>query len=69
MLVNFIKEQILSGLVSVRRVDSADNVADMLTKPFDWSSFAPKAAQLLGLEDVEEIRPIQKPVNSYRFNR
>ena len=63
MLVNFIKEQVLSGLVSIRKVDSADNVADMLTKPLDWSSFAPKAAQLLGLEDVEELRPIQKPVN------
>ena len=62
MLVNFIKEQVLSGLISIRKVDSANNVADMLTK-LDWSSFAPKAAQLLGLEDIEELRPIQKPVN------
>ena len=57
MLVNFIKEQVLSGLVSIRKVDSADNVADMLTKPLDWSSFAPKAAHLLGLDNVEELRP------------
>ena len=57
MLVNFIKEQVLSGLVSIRKVDSADNVADMLTKPLDWSTFAPKAAHLLGLDNVEELRP------------
>ena len=63
MLFSFIKEQVLSGLISIRKVDSADNVADLLTKPLDWSSFAPKAIQLLGLTDIEELRSHSKPVN------
>ena len=62
MLVNFIEERVLSGLISIRKVDSADNVVDMLTKLLDWSSFAPKAAQLLGLSDVDDLRPTSKPV-------
>ena len=53
MIVNFIKEQIIMGLLTVRKVESKDNIADVLTKPLDWHDFAPKAARLLGIDEIE----------------
>ena len=56
MLVNFVKEQVLMGLIEVRKIASKDNVADMLTKALDWNTFELKAAKLLGLEDLADLR-------------
>jgi hypothetical protein len=49
MLVNFIREQVESGLVSLAKVDTLDNVADILTKIVSGSAFSEKAEQLLGM--------------------
>jgi hypothetical protein len=50
MLVNFIREQVTSGLISLRKVATEDNVADILTKILKGTMFSEKAEQLLGLE-------------------
>ena len=39
MLINFVKEQVLFGLIEVQKIPSNENVADMLTKALDWSEF------------------------------
>ena len=53
MLVNFIREYVMLGLVAIQKIRSEDNVADVLTKPLEFRSFAKKAARLLGLDDSE----------------
>ena len=50
MLVNFIREYVILGLITIKKIKSEDNVADLLTKPLDFKSFAEKAARLLGLD-------------------
>jgi hypothetical protein len=50
MLVNFIREQVTNGLISLRKVATEDNVADILTKILKGYMFSKKAEQLLGLE-------------------
>ena len=54
MLVNFIKEQVLMGLIEVQKIASKENVADMLTKALDWKEFATKAAKILGIDSLNE---------------
>ena len=54
MLINFIRHQVTLGLFEVRKVATTDNIADVLTKPLAWSEFAPKAAQLLGI-DIDDF--------------
>ena len=54
MLVNFIKEQVLMGLIEVQKIASKENVADMLTKALDWKEFESKAARILGLDHLEQ---------------
>ena len=49
MLINFIRYNVTMGLIEVNKVATADNIADVLTKPLAWSEFAPKAARLLGM--------------------
>ena len=51
MLVDFIREYVMLGLITIQKIQSKDNIADLLTKPLDFKSFAEKAAVLLGLED------------------
>ena len=53
ILVNFIREYVMLGLVTIPKIRSEDNVADVLTKPLEFRSFAKKAARLLGLDDSE----------------
>ena len=53
MLINFIRHQVLMGLIAVNKVDSSDNIADVLTKALPWKEFAPKAARLLGIDEEE----------------
>ena len=50
MLINFIRHQVTLGLIEVRKVATTDNIADVLMKPLARSKFAPKAAQLLGID-------------------
>ena len=54
MLVNFIRQNVVLGLIEVQKVASADNIADVLTKALAWRDFYPKAYKLLGLSDEPE---------------
>ena len=56
MLINFIKEQVLMGLVEVHKIASKENIADMLTKPLDWKEFEAKASKILGLDNLQESK-------------
>ena len=58
MLVNFIREYVMLGLITIKKIRSADNIADVLTKPLDFKSFSQKAARLLGITDyLGELEP------------
>jgi hypothetical protein len=48
MLIEFIREQVLEGLIELRKITSEANVADMLTKLLVGKSFTIKAMHLLG---------------------
>jgi hypothetical protein len=48
MLVNFVKEQVAAGLIHLKKVDTADNLADLLTKIVTGNEFTHKATLLLG---------------------
>ena len=49
MLVNFVREQVTTGLIELRKVPTEDNVADLLTKILQGRGYSEKAEQLLGL--------------------
>jgi hypothetical protein len=49
MLVNYIREQVTSGLIEIHKIPTEDNIADLLTKPLLGASFETKANHLLGL--------------------
>ena len=53
MLVSFIREQVVSGLIDIRKIPTEDNIADVLTKPLSGKSFEEKAHFLLGIMDYE----------------
>jgi hypothetical protein len=48
MLVNFVKEQVESGLIQLEKVDTKLNVADLLTKIVTGREFKVKAELLRG---------------------
>jgi hypothetical protein len=48
MLVNFVKEQVQSGLIVLEKVDTKHNVADLLTKIVTGLEFRTKAELLRG---------------------
>jgi len=48
MLVNYVKEQISNGFISLKKVPTAQNVADILTKIVVGNEFRAKALNLLG---------------------
>ena len=50
MLVNYIREQVLTGLISISKVRTEDNLADILTKIVQGGLFIEKAEQLLGMQ-------------------
>ena len=56
MLVNFIRQNVVLGLIEVLKVASEDNVADVLTKPLAWRDFYPKACRLLGISEDNDPR-------------
>ena len=62
MLINFVKEQVLMGLIEVQKIPSKDNVADMLTKALDWKEFESKACRILGVDSLDENRDEGKPI-------
>ena len=43
-----LQELVHGGVIHIRRVDSADNVADALSKPLQGDAFKRHAATLLG---------------------
>lgn len=63
MLINFIREQVLMGLIEVQKIPTADNVADVLTKALPWKDFEAKAKILLGIESIDSRDPIQPSIN------
>jgi hypothetical protein len=50
MLINYIRESVDGGLIEIRKVDTEDNLADILTKIVTGQSFRHKAHALLGAE-------------------
>jgi hypothetical protein len=50
MLVNYVREQVASGLVAITKVPTEDNLADILTKILAGSEFVEKAEHLLGMQ-------------------
>ena len=54
MLVIFVKEKVMMGLIEVRKIASKENIADLLTKALDWKDFEHKAALILGLDDLSD---------------
>jgi hypothetical protein len=55
MLINFIREHVESGLIALEKVDTKDNVADMLTKILVGLEFHDKAAALLNEGDYPTL--------------
>ena len=49
MLVNFIREQVEGGLIQLQKVDTDENIADILTKIIVGPDFTRKANKLLGV--------------------
>ena len=50
MLVNFVREQIHNGLVSLQKVPTKKNFSDILTKIMTGQQYIQMAEQLLGAE-------------------
>jgi hypothetical protein len=53
MLIHYIKEQVISGLISIKKIRGDKNAADLLTKRLRGSDFQTKARQILGYEDLQ----------------
>ena len=49
MLVNYVREQVVTGLIQIRKVPTVDNLADVLTKIVTGGEFQTKAGLLFGL--------------------
>ena len=50
MLVNYVREQVTTGLIALTKVPTEDNLADILTKILAGSEFVEKAEHLLGMQ-------------------
>jgi len=48
MLIEFIREQVMEGLIELRKIPTESNVADLLTKLIVGKTFTTKAMHLLG---------------------
>jgi len=53
MLIKFIREQVLEGIIQLRKIPTEYNVADMLTKLIVSETFTIKAMHLLGEMGIE----------------
>ncbi len=52
MLVHFIREQVENGLIELQKVDTTDNIADILTKIVVGNDFVTKSNLLLGISEL-----------------
>jgi histone deacetylase 1/2 len=50
MLISFIREQVAEGLISIQKVPTEENYADLLTKILTGMAFEDKAEYLLGIQ-------------------
>ncbi len=48
MLIEFVREQVMEGLIELRKISTEANIADMLTKLLVGKTFTMKAMHLLG---------------------
>jgi hypothetical protein len=48
MLIEFVREQVMDGLIELRKISTEANIADMLTKLLVGKTFTMKAMHLLG---------------------
>ncbi len=48
MLIEFIREQVLEGLIKLQKIPTESNAADLLTKLIVGKTFTIKAMHLLG---------------------
>jgi hypothetical protein len=48
MLIEFIREQVMEGLIELQKIPTESNVADLLTKLIVSKTFTIKAMHLLG---------------------
>jgi hypothetical protein len=48
MLIEFIREQVMEGLINLRKIPTESNIADLLTKLIVSKTFTIKAMHLLG---------------------
>ena len=48
MLIEFVREQVMEGLIKLRKIPTESNVADLLTKLIVGKTFTTKAMHLLG---------------------
>jgi hypothetical protein len=48
MLIEFIREQVMEGLIELRKIPTESNIADLLTKLNVGKTFTIKAMHLLG---------------------
>ena len=61
MLINYCKEKIDKKLISLEKIASEENVADILTKPIFGADFQYKRQQLLGIKGSEpQLLPTRK---------
>ena len=49
MLIDYIREQVQCGYIKLTKIDTKDNVADILTKIVAGHNFLEKAQRLLGI--------------------
>ena len=49
MLIDYIREQVQCGYIKLTKIDTKDNVADILTKIVTGHNFLEKAQRLLGI--------------------
>ncbi len=56
MAINWIREQVESGLIQLEQISDAENRSDVLTKIITGMQFRGKAAELLGSDEVTAVR-------------
>ena len=64
MLVNFIREQVMMGLIEVQKIPSVENIADVLTKALSWRDFEAKAKKLLGIDCIDSEPDQDQPAEA-----